>query len=240
MENKKSKRIIALLVAVIVILIVGFAAASLQAETIKVEGNEQYTDQEIKDFIFGKSYDRNIAVMWVKNKLGKTKDIPFVEKYDIEILSLSKVQVTIYEKSIVGYIDYMGTYMYFDKDGVIVESSDRKIKGIPKITGINYDYVLLHEPIPVDNEEVFDLILTVTQTLQKYKLTVKKIYISENMEITLYKGDVKIYLGTEKQLSEKISELKDFAPKLEGFSGTMDMSKLNTEGNGYTLKRDTR
>lgn len=239
MENRKNKKIIALLVAVIVILIVVFAAASLQAESIKIEGNEQYTDEEIKNYIFAKSYDRNIAVMWAKNKLGKTVDIPFVEKYDIEILSWSKVQVTIYEKSIVGYIDYMGTYMYFDKDGVIVESSDKKIKGIPKITGIHYDYVLLHEPIPVDNEEVFDLILTVTQTLQKYNLTVKRIYISENMEITLYKGDVKIYLGTEKQLSEKISDLKDLASGLEGYSGTMDMSRLDTEGNGYTLKKDT-
>lgn len=238
MKDKGNKKIIALLVAVIIILILGFAVASLQAKSIKVEGNEQYTDEEIKDFIFSKSYDRNIAVMWIKNKLGKTTEIPFVEKYDIEIQSLDKVKVTIYEKSIVGYIDYMGTCMYFDKDGVVVESSDKTIKGIPKITGIHYDYVLLYEPIPVENEEVFDLILSVTQTLQKYKITVKKIYISGNMEITLYKGDVKIYLGTQKDLNEKISELSDFVSKLKGRSGTLDMSKLNKEGNGYTLKED--
>ena len=31
-------------------------------------------------------------------------------------------------------IEYLGRYMYFDKDGIIVETSDKKTAGIPQIT----------------------------------------------------------------------------------------------------------
>jgi len=85
---------------------------------------------------------------------------------------------------------------------------------------------------------VFDLILTVTQTLQKYNLAVKKIYISDNLEITVYKKNVKVYLGTEKDLSEKIATLSDMQEELKEFSGTLDMSKLDREGVGYHIKTD--
>lgn len=236
MKEKINNKLIVILVSVIVLLILFFAVFSMQAKSISVEGNNQYTDEEIKNYIFDDVYDENILVLWAKTKLGKTETIPFVEKYDVEILSMDKVRVTIYEKSMVGYIDYMGTYMYFDRDGVVVESSSQKIEGIPKVTGIEYEYILLHEKIPVENDDVFDLLLTVTQNLQKYKLEIEKINVTSKLEITLHIDDVKIYLGTDKDLSEKISDLSEFASKLEGRSGTMDMSVLDTEGNGYTLK----
>lgn len=237
MMKKINKKIVALLVSVIVLLLLIILGISMRIQTIEVDGNEQYTDEEIQNLIFENEYDRNMIVFWLKNKLGKTATIPFVEKYDVEMQSMSKVKVTIYEKSMVGYIDYMGTCMYFDKDGIVVESSEKVIDGIPKVTGIDFEYILLHEPLPVENQKIFDLILNVTQTLQKYALDVKRIYISGNMEITLYKGNVKIYLGKEKDLNEKISELNDLAPKLDGHSGTLDMSVLNIEGS-YTLKED--
>lgn len=238
MMKKLNKKIVALLVAVIVILLFIILFLSMRIQTIEIEGNEQYNDEEIQQIIFDKDYDKNMLVFWIKNKLGQNETIPFVEKYDVEIESFSKVKIVIYEKSIVGYIDYMGTYMYFDKDGMVVESSNKLIDGIPKITGIDFEYILLHEPLPVEDKKVFDLILSVTQTLHKYKIEVKRLYISNSMEITLYIGDVKVYLGKEKDLNEKISDLSDMVSKLEGYSGTLDMSVLDTEGNGYTLKRD--
>ena len=97
---------------------------------------------------------------------------------------------------------------------------------------------VLRRHVSVDNDQVFDLILNVTQTLQKYKLEVKKIYISENLEITVYKKNVKVYFGTDKDLSEKIATLSDMQKELEEYSGTLDMSKLDREGVGYHIKTD--
>ena len=43
------------------------------------------------------------------------------------------MNVTIYEKAVVGYINYMGCNMYFDKDGIVVESSSKLYSGVPQI-----------------------------------------------------------------------------------------------------------
>ena len=32
-------------------------------------------------------------------------------------------------KSIVGYVSYMSSYMYFDREGIVVESSGQKVRG---------------------------------------------------------------------------------------------------------------
>ncbi|MBE5959411.1 MAG: hypothetical protein E7254_11195 [Lachnospiraceae bacterium] len=234
---KKKIIIIASILSFFLVTII-IVIANMQIQSVKIEGNSQCTNEEIKEAILGKGIGNNVAIVWFKRKIGRKVEIPFVEKYDIDILSMNKIKITVYEKKIVGYVDYLGSYMYFDKDGIVVESSEEKIKGIPKVTGIDFDYILLYERLPVDNDQVFDLILTVTQTLQKYNLAVKKIYISDNLEITVYKKNVKVYLGTEKDLSEKIATLSDMQEELKEFSGTLDMSKLDREGVGYHIKTD--
>jgi hypothetical protein len=54
----------------------------------------------------------------------------------------------------------------------------------------------------------------------------------------LYLGDVRVELGTEEDLSDKIMDLKDIMPNLEGVSGVLDMKVYDVNGNGYTLKKD--
>ena len=44
--------------------------------------------------------------------------------------------------------------------------------------------------------------------------------------------------GTEEDLSDKIMDLKDIMPNLEGVSGVLDMKVYDVNGNGYTLKKD--
>lgn len=54
-----------------------------------------------------------------------------------------------FEKSVVGYVSNMSSYMYFDKDGIIVESSSEQLPGVPWITGLEYGKILLYEPLEV-------------------------------------------------------------------------------------------
>uniref|UniRef100_UPI000AF596BE hypothetical protein n=1 Tax=Clostridium sp. NkU-1 TaxID=1095009 RepID=UPI000AF596BE len=81
-----------------------------------------------------------------KDRFKKHEQIPFVEDYKIVFQSPVKVEVIVYEKSVVGYVSYMGSYMYFDKDGIIVESSSGKLDGVPWITGLRFGHIALHQP----------------------------------------------------------------------------------------------
>lgn len=206
--------------------------------TVKFSGSEKYTDKELAEFLFPTEKSANPFVFWWTDKFGEHVEIPFIEAYDVELKGLKDFEVTFYEKSLVGYIEYMGSYKYFDKDGIVVESSSRLIEDVPFVTGIDVDYIVLHSKLPVEDEQVFDLLLDLTQLLYKYDIDVEKINISKGLEIKLYLGNVRVELGTDENLSEKIMDLKDIMPNLGDASGTLDMKVLDVHGNGYTLKRD--
>ena len=201
-------------------------------------GSEKYSDKELANYLFTDKKSSNPFVFLFASKFGDGVEIPFIEAYDVELKGLNEYEVTFYEKSLVGYIEYMGSYKYFDKDGIVVESSTRLIEGVPYVTGIEVDYIVLHSRLPVDDERVFDLLLDLTQLLAKYEISVEKINISRDLEMKLYLGDVRVELGTKEDLSDKIMDLRDIIPKLDGVSGVLDMKIYDVNGNGYTLKKD--
>lgn len=236
-----SRKKIIILIATIFLIICGiagvFAMQRISEKNIIIEGNEKYTKEEMISFIFRSDWDRNPFVLYYKTKFCKQKVIPFVDEYDVKITSLNSVKITIYEKKIIGYVNYMGSNMYFDKDGTIVESSTEVIEGIPKITGLNFNSIILYETLPVGSDKVFRLILDTTQILQKYRIVVDKIYISDNKEVTLYIEQIKVELGTGEDMNDKIRSLNDMLPNLQGLSGRLDIKKYNTNNDGYTFKK---
>lgn len=222
MKNfKKSRR--KLTVAIIAVFLLAGAALflSLQIRNITVTGNKKYTSDQIIDLLFKDGWDRNAIFCIYKDHFQKHEQIPFVEDYKIVFQSPVSVEVIVYEKSVVGYVSYMGSYMYFDKDGIIVESSSQKLTGIPWITGLSYGHIALHRPLPVEDPKVFDRILTLTQLLSTHQIPVDEIQYDSQGNATLVMGTIRVYLGSNDQMSGKISELSDQLPVLGGLSGTL-------------------
>ena len=151
-EKRKKGKYIALAVIAALLLIFAFLATR-KIEKVTYEGNERLTDEELNSRIFGESLDYNPIIFWIKNLFGKKVEIPFVEEYDVEMESITSIKITVYEKSITGYISYMNTCMYFDKDGIVVENSMSEYEDVPEITGIKFDNIILHEKLPRPKQE---------------------------------------------------------------------------------------
>lgn len=241
MSRRKGRKYTFIIVLVLLFIIAagGSIAYTLRIDDRKIEiqGNHKYTKEEMIAYIFKSDLDRNPFVLYFKTKFKKQEKIPFVDEYDIEFTSLQTVKITVYEKKIIGYVQYKGVNMYFDKDGTIVESSQEEIENIPRITGLKFDYIVLDETLPVGDEKVFHLILDLTQALSKYAVGVDRIFISEKQEVTLYMEQVEVNLGNDTDMVEKIQSLADMLPNLQGLSGTLDMKEYDEQGNGYTFKK---
>lgn len=236
--SRKSKIIIFVMAIVVLILVIAVLAIQrIDKDDIVIEGNEKYTKEEMIEYIFNDEWDRNPFVLYYNTKFGKIKEIPFVDTYEVEITSLDSVKITVYEKKIIGYVSYMGTNMYFDKDGVVVESSLKCLEGIPPVTGLEFENIVLNEKLPVEDEDVFNVVLDTTQSLQKYKINADKIYISEDTEVTLYIGEIEVLLGKDSDMNDKIRSLNDMLPNIEGMSGTLDIREYNDNNTGYTFKK---
>ncbi|MDE7432789.1 MAG: cell division protein FtsQ/DivIB [Lachnospiraceae bacterium] len=238
MSRRKRKGIVIVTILFILAVCIGILAMQrIDNKSIIIEGNEKYTNDEMINFIFKSDWDKNPFMLYYRTKYGNQKRIPFVDAYEVEIISLNNVKITVYEKKIIGYVYYMGTNMYFDKDGTVVESSGEVLEGVPLVTGLNFDKIVLYEELPVGNDEVFNLILDTTQTLQKYNIGVDKIYISEGKEVTLYIGEIEVLLGSDEDMNDKIRSLNDMLPNLAGLSGTLDLRVYNENSTGYTFRK---
>ena len=206
--------------------------------TITVEGNVHYTNDEIVNMVMVNRLDHNSLYLSLKYRKKDIKGIPFIEKMSVNIMAPDTIKIIVYEKAVAGYIEYLGKYMYFDKDGIIVETSDEKTSGIPQITGLQFDYVVLHESLPIKNIEIFQSILDITQLLTKYEISVDKIYFDQNNQMTLYFENIRVRLGDISNIDDKIMRLKAILPQLEGQKGILRMENYEENTKNITFNKD--
>ena len=235
-SEKRSRKWLVVL-AVIIVLAAGICSVNIRQVT--VTGNTHYTEKEIVDMIFQKNMDWNSTYCYLQDHVKDHQQIPFVEDYKLVFQNPFHVQVIIHEKTVVGYVSYMSSFMYFDKDGIVVESTNQKLDDIPCITGLKFGHIVLHQPLPVEEKSVFESILNVTQVLETYNLKVDKIQYNSKGEATLYMNDLEVALGDSKDISGKISELSDMMPELEGKKGILYLDTYDPVNppSMYTMKR---
>ena len=218
------KLIIVLLFAVVLTLLAAGAYLFVQntrLETITVEGNEHYSDTEFLKLIFPEETDRRTFLVWWNERQGEHMDVPFVSRYEITLTGLHSAEIMVYEKSIVACLEYMGSILYFDKDGVVVESAEENTEDVPVITGINFSQIVMYQPIQVDNEKIFTTVMNLTQLLSLNELKADKVYYDDELNARLYIGTIKVELGGGEYMEEKILELRAMLPELAGKSGTL-------------------
>ena len=206
--------------------------------TVYVDGNVHYTNEEVMDMVMKGRYGNNSLYLAVKYKDKGVEGVPFVEKMDVNILSPDTIRINVYEKALAGYVEYLGRYMYFDREGIVVESSEMRTSGIPQVTGLKFDYVVLNEPLPIENSQIFAKILSITQLLEKYELSADKIFFDSAFDLTLYFGEVRVTLGASDEIDGKIMRLQYILPRLEGKKGTLQMENYTEDTKNITFNQE--
>ena len=225
-------------ILLLVFLIAVFLSVYFSVETVEVTGNTRYTDEQIEELVMSGPLGRNSLYLYIRYHDKTVTDIPFIEKMEINIVSPSKVVIDVYEKAIAGYVKYLGGFMYFDRDGIIVESSAAPLDKVPCVTGLEFDECVKYEPLPVKDKTVFSDILSLTQLFEKYGIQADRIYFAENRDITLYFGDARVMLGSMDNIDEKMMELKEIVPKLEGLKGVLHLEDYKGEDTLITFEKE--
>lgn len=242
MRRTTEKQNLGVWIAAAVILAVAILLLSVRVTSVTVTGSRRYTAQQMEQYLFPGKWGRNSACVYFNNRFKPRRQIPFVEDYKLVFHGPTNVEVIVYEKDIVGYVTDMSSYMYFDRDGIIVESSGSKLEGVPWITGLQFGQLILHRPLPVKDQTIFQDILNLTQQLSIHKLSVDRIEYNSHNEATLYMGEMEVTLGDDTNIDSKISVLNDILrdhPQLIGMKGVIELENYNDEGigGGITFKR---
>ena len=233
----KLKWILTIIVTLVLIFSVVLAAGVFHVDEVKVTGNFFYSEEEIKELVIGE-HPNSLYLVFFYDYLGG-KEIPFVDSVEVKMETPGCVNIRVYEKKLIGYVQYMGSNLYFDKDGTVVESSNEIMKGIPCIRGLKFDTLTLYQTLNVDNEEVFELLLSMNKMMEKYELTPDAITLKNNStEIVLTFGQVRINLGKGEHMDEKAARIKTLLPDLEDKSGVLHMEEYTNESTNISFIKD--
>lgn len=225
------KVLIAILVFMILSVIVAFVVVNVfVVKNVKVEGNELYEEQLITDTVLNDEYSWNSLYVLLKYTFIDIENVPFIDTMEVSLADPQTLKIKVYEKGMLGYlyIAAIGENAYFDKDGFVVETSTRIIEGVPKIEGIICDEVVLYEKLPVDNQDLREL-LTLTQTLKRDGLDPDIIHFGLKQSPVLSYGTKEVWLGSMELLTQKVTRLKEIMPSLEGLAGILHMEDWTEE-----------
>lgn len=225
------KRGLKLLIFLIIpLLIFGYI---FRIKDITVIGATRYTEEEIREQLIQSKLDSNSLLLYLKYNYLTDFTMPFIEKADLELKDSHTITVRVYEKMVTGCVELMGEYLYFDKDGIVVESSSELLPDIPLIKGLKFKKIILNEKLEVQKDELFYTILNLTQLIDKFDLEVKTIRFNSDNEVTVDCGEVTALLGKRSAYDEVLSELRDI---LQGAGG--ELNHILDESEGTKLELD--
>lgn len=204
-------------------------------KTVTVEGLTRYSEAEFLEKIED-GFLNTLTPFFCLSDTFAQKEIPFIEQYEIDYVDRQTARVIVHEKRVTGCVVIMGRYMFFDKDGIVVESSTERIEGIPVITGLEFNEIVLYQELQVQKQSLFDTILQLTRLIEQYGIPAEELEFDSGYEVTLYCGDITVLLGKKTSYDREINALGGILERLSGRTGTLDMRNYDPETGEVILK----
>lgn len=236
------RRIIRIMIMLLLLILGGayyYIDTKYKITKVEVEGNEHYSDEEIRNMVLKGGVTENSLFLSLKYKNKDISDIPFIESMTVEVVAPDSIQILVYEKALAGCVESLGNYIYFDREGIVVEISDERTEGIPQVMGLRIGSFALDEALPVEDETIFGQILNITQLLTTYEIHASKLYFDKSEHVTLYFDEARVTLGEAKELEEKLMLLKNILPSLEGKKGVLRLENYDENTKSVTFELES-
>ena len=236
MSRRKLYRIIieagaAVLLIFVLVFFLGFRVTSVQ-----VEGNSFYTDDEIKNMVTNVPLAKNSILAGFINTEKSTKDAAMIDSIKISRINRNTLLLQVEEKQIIGYIEYQGQCLNFDRQGIIQIITDEPMENVPKIEGIDVKEAVQGERLSGISRTKLNTILSVGKMLEKMENKPDRLEFNDLNQLVMYYGDIEVRLGDDENMDEKINRLVGILPELEGMSGILHLE--NTTEDSETVVFD--
>ena len=234
MKKKKRRRkawktVLTAIAAVILlgmILVFGF-----RVRTVKVEGNDYYGDSSVAAWIQNDRFSENSLYVLLKYRFTRPDMPSAVESMEVSLENPWTLAVKVREKTMLGYVDYDGAYLYFDREGTASLRTKKVMEGVPYVEGLTFDSsaVVLGEKLPVEDDTIFGKIMDSSRYLKENDLSPDRLVCGEN-GITLYFGKVEVFLGSggyEDRIAQVGPILEKLQEKYPDTAGTLHLENFD-------------
>ena len=242
--RRRARRHTGLRTLIIVIIIAAAVMAVLfgvfNIHHVEVSGNEQFTAEQIqKDLMDSRLTHNTLYLGWKYRNAQAQNEVPYLDSVQVKILSPSSVRINVTEKPLVGTIQYSSQYACFDDEGIVLKLLDSQPEDMPLVTGIMMDSPELYQKLAMDNTALRKNMLDLCGILSDSELDVKTVNFDDNLNITLYIGNIEAELGQAEYLSEKIANLVSLYEKVKNQKGTLNMTAFTGSDEPITFEEET-
>ena len=233
---KRFGRVIIVFVGIAVVFLAVFF--TLRIRTVQVKNSEIYSDEQIIGEAMADKYSYYTIYFWLVSHFGKVSCLPFTQEIEVEWNRFDSITLHAYDKTISGSVKYMGQYVFFDKDGIVLQSLPEPMDGVPVVSGIQFGKFTINEAFDVEEEGLFDVIMNISRLISHYKVPVDEIRF-EGDEPRLYSGEVIVKLGKKDFYDDDMAALASVLKKArrKKLAGTINMEHYQS-GDKIILKTE--
>ncbi len=197
---------------------------------VVVSGNEKYTKDEVCSKINLKKSEN----LFQLNKSYAKKLLmadPYIKNVDIKRKLPDTIIIKVKERKVRGYVPYMGTYLFIDEEGRVLDVQDYFVEMLPVVEGLEFNKFKLGELLEVNNPKSFEVVVKLAQLMLKYELLkdVVKVDVKNDTDIHLHINSVDVMIGDFSDGDEKIRRLveiiKNIPKEDKGFLDIKDINK---------------
>ena len=133
-----------------------FFFAYFKVDEVEVMGSSHYSEKEVRKMVLRGPLASNSVLAPLLYTKRETEDIPFVKGYVVNQVNRNTICISVKEEKPVGCIPYLDSYIYFDRNGIFIESSKKRNETIPYFDGISVKHVIKDEELPIKGKTVLN------------------------------------------------------------------------------------
>lgn len=200
--------------------------------SVEIIGSERHSAQEIRNNLIYDFWTENtLYFSWKYRNATADIRVPYLESIQAKLRSPGKVQLIVREKQLLGYVQYAGDNVYFDKNGTVMEISQQVYGDVPLVSGISMEAPTLYQKIPIENAAQLSAMLKIADLLVKAQFIPDNVSFDENLNIMLTLGEITVKLGQNNCLDEKVANLVTIYQSIQGQAGTLNMESFTGKEN---------
>lgn len=236
-SNISTRKLVIGSVAVVVLAAAVFFFTFFQVKTVEVIGNDHYTEDELKEKILKGSMTSNAILAPLFYSKNAAEELPYIESFNVRRSGRNKLIISVKEKSVVGCIPYLDSYVYFDSNGYFVEGSKTRDTKVAFFGGIQPKKVVMEEKLPI-KETVLNTAVALSTIFAKNDMVPDHIMFDDSYEISLLYGDITVQLGKDEYLEDKMTRAIAILPQLEGQKGILHMENISRNSKTVTFEAE--
>lgn len=216
----------------VIIAVTAFSLSSFfTVDTIDVQGNKYFTDEEISNMAHASTGHNIIYKLNKGNMLNYLEKNPYIEEARVYRKLPSTIVINVKERIQIAALTYGDQFLIIDNKGTLLRITKTKPK-LTIVTGFKVKKVKLGEPVEVNSPDLFKELLSLLKSMEAGDVYFTKINITE-LFITANVYDSLVVKSKYKDLKDNIDKGRLHKVLDELFKRNIKRGTITISSDGY-------